>query len=277
MGDADTLGELANLVFQAMTAQLPRAAEAGIEKLGARAAQTSDCLELLGALPGLVDVIRYGKARETDSAQLIDLFTRIGTQGALGLHYAARNLDADAARGFNAALKAADGAIRLAEVEGDLAEVWSDALGRVAADDQAARLVMGSAARLLYEADEMSADDAVALLGRMLSPGTSPADAAGFFEGFFEGSGQRLLYDTGLRDCVDTWMISLDDEIFIEYLPIFRRVLSELDKTEKKRLLDALFGRTAGGTGRVLAPHAEAFWPEHMTTLTQILTKGAPK
>jgi hypothetical protein len=135
---------------------------------------------------------------------------------------------------------------------------------------------MGSAARALYEADEMTAEDAVALLGRMLSPGTKPADAAGFFEGFFEGSGQRLLYDTSLRDCVDGWMVSLDEETFTEYLPVFRRVLSELDKTEKKRLLDGLFGRTASGTGRVLADHAEAFWPEHMKTLTEILTKGAP-
>lgn len=173
-------------------------------------------------------------------------------------------------------MKAADGAIRLAEVEGDLASVWSDALARVAADDQAARLVMGSAARLLYEAGEMSAEDAVALLGRMLSPGTTPTDAAGFFEGFFEGSGQRLLYDANLRDCVDAWRISLDEETFTEYLPVFRRVLSELDKTEKKRLLDGLFGRTASGTGRVLADHAGGFWPEHLKTLTEILGKGAP-
>ncbi len=275
MGEAETLGQLADLVFSAMTAQLDKAAEAGIVRLGDRAAETSDCLELLGALPGLAEVIRYGKARQTDAGQLTGLFVRIGTQGALALHYAARNLDAEAARGFTAALKAADGAIRLAEIGEDLTESWTTALRRVADDKQAARLVMGAAARLLYEADAMGPEEAVALIGRMLSPGTAPADAAAFFEGFFEGSGRRLLYDAGLRDTVDAWMVSLDAETFTEYLPVFRRVLSELDKTEKKRLLDALLGRQASGTGRALAEHAETTWPAHFAALTKILQTGA--
>ncbi|MEM7643142.1 MAG: DUF5682 family protein [Pseudomonadota bacterium] len=276
MQKADTLGALADLVFLAMTAQLDAAARAGTARLGDRAAQTSDCLELLGALPGLAEVIRYGEARQTDAARLTDLFTRIGTQGALALHYAARTLDADAARAFADTLKAADGAIRLADAEGGLAAPWTAALGRVAQDGQAARLVMGAAARLLYEADEMTSDAAVTLLGRMLSPGTAPADAAAFFEGFFEGGGQRLLYDAALRGRVDDWMTSLKAETFTEYLPVFRRVLSDLDKTEKTRLLDALFGRGTGAKGRVLADHAGAVWPTHLDALARILTGGAP-
>lgn len=275
MAEATTLTQLADLVFAALTSQLPNAARSGTEQLAARAAETSDCLELLGALPGLAEVIRYGKARDTDAGQLADLFHKIGTQGALALHYAARNLDAAAARGFRDALKSADRAIRLTE-DDVLAQSWTDALRKVAADHQAARLVMGAAARLLYEAEDMPADEAVTLLGRMLSPGTQPADAAAFFEGFFEGSGQRMLYDTDLRDCVDAWMLSLDDETFTEYLPVFRRVLSELDKTEKKRLLDALFGRTAENPGRKLVPGAETLWAPHFEALVKILNAGGP-
>lgn len=275
MKEAERLGQLADLVFVAMTAQLPQAAEAGTERLTERAGQTSDTLELLATLPGLAEVIRYGKARQTDSGQLSGLFRKIGKQAALGLQYAARNLDADAARGFRDAIRAGDRAVRLAEGEKELSDLWTDGLRRVVADDQSARLVKGGAARLLYEAEDMSAEDAVSLLGRMLSPGTAPADAAAFFEGFFDGSGQRLLYDDGLRDCVDAWMVSLDEETFTEYLPVFRRVLSELDKTEKSRLLDALFGRTSGPTGREEIPGILPIWDKQFDTLVRLLKDGA--
>ena len=274
LNTADRLGEIADLVFGAMTAQLPETAEAGTARLADRAGQTSDTLELLGALPGLAEVIRYGKARKTDPNQLSGLFGKIGTQAALGLHYAARNLDAEAARTVLVAIRRGDGAIRLAETEDGLAATWTLGLQRVAADEQSARLVMGGAARLLYEADEMSADEAVTLLGRMLSPGTAPADAAAFFEGFFEGSGKRLLYDAGLRDCVDAWLVSLDDETFTDYLPVFRRVLCELDKTEKRRLLDMVFGRRATSAGAEIIPGIEPIWEQHLAELTKLFTGG---
>ncbi len=58
------LGELSNLVFQALTAQLPEAAAKVSEAFEQRAGQATDCLEMLSALPPIADVLRYGKARE---------------------------------------------------------------------------------------------------------------------------------------------------------------------------------------------------------------------
>ena len=273
--DAGTLTALADLVFTALTAQLPRAAQSGIDRLGERAAQTNDCRELLGSLRSMVDIIRYGKARATDSDTFVALFERVATQGAIQLHYAARGLDLEASRAFSQILSDADAAIRLADINPELTGNWTDALRKVAYDDKAARLVVGSASRLLYESEALTPEAATVLLERMLSPGTSIADAAAFFEGFFEGGGQRLLYDAALRNCVDVWLISLDDDTFTEHLPLFRRVLSALDKTEKARLLDTLFGRRGSATGRVLSEHADALWPNHFEALKTILTKGA--
>ena len=270
-----TLNALADLVFTALTAQLPRAAQSGIDRLGERAAQTNDCRELLGSLRSMVDIIRYGKARATDSDTFVALFKRVATQGAIQLHYAARGLDLEASRAFSQILSDADAAIRLADINPELTGNWTDALRKVAYDDKAARLVMGAASRLLYESEALTPEAATVLLERMLSPGTSIADAAAFFEGFFEGGGQRLLYDAALRNCVDVWLISLDDDTFTEHLPLFRRVLSALDKTEKARLLDTLFGRRSSATGRVLSEHADALWPTHFEALKTILTKGA--
>ncbi|RAI01657.1 hypothetical protein DLJ53_09590 [Acuticoccus sediminis] len=275
MGEAHDLGRLAELVLQAMTAQLPDASARGIALIGERAGVTGDGLEMLAALPPLADVVRYGKARATATDQLAALFDKIAVQAALALGYAVRNLDAEAAAAMRAAVEAADGAVRL--LGSDALADWNAALATVSASAAASRLVAGLATRLLYESEAMSSEDAVAHVARMLSPGTPIADAAAYFAGFFEGAGQRLLFDADLRACVDGWLTALEAEAFTAHLPLFRRVFGRLDRTERRRLMDVLFG--AGGSGlRGLRPatDAETRWPAHHAMLTALLKKGAP-
>jgi hypothetical protein len=270
------LDALAELVLAGLTAQLPDAVAHGIGRIEHRAAQTSDCAELLSALPPMAGILRYGEARPTDAAQLGSLMTRILVQGALALPYAARNLDAAAAEAMRRAVLAADGAISLAEIGVDERCVWREALRSLVKDEQAAPLLAGAAARLLYEAEEIAPAAVTDLLGRMLSPGRRVADAAGFFLGFFEGGGERLIYDGALRESVDRWLQSLDGGHFTEHLPLFRRAFANLDRMQRKRLLDALFGREARALpGRVPAPDASAIWPAHLARLKQILTAKA--
>jgi hypothetical protein len=122
-------------------------------------------------------------------------------------------------------------------------------------------------------AEALSPEEAAILLGRAFSPGRAVADAAGFFEGFFEGGGERLIHDKGLRDAVDQWMVALDGDMFVEHLPLFRRAFANLDRMQRKRLLDALFGRASAGLpGRTLAQDAAAIWPRHLSRITAILS-----
>ena len=117
MNEAATLTALSELVFSALTAQLPEAARTGIDQIAKRAAQTSDCEELLSALAPMADALRYGKARATDTGQMENLFERIALQGALALPYAARNLDAEAAERLRRTIRDADRATRLLTME----------------------------------------------------------------------------------------------------------------------------------------------------------------
>src|SRR4029453_17444783 len=185
----------------------------------------------------------YGQARPTDADQLASLLARILVQGALALPYAARGLDQAAASAMRTVILNADSAVALAEIAGDDRAAWRSALRALIEDMQVTPLIAGTAARRLYEADELTPDDAIVLLGHALSPGRAVADAAGFFEGFFEGGGERLIHDKGLRAAVDRWMLSLDEQNFVEHLPLFRRAFSNLDRMQRRRLLDALFGR----------------------------------
>lgn len=270
--ESHALGALADLVYGAMTAQLSDAAEEGVRLLGSRAGQTSDCSEMLSALPALADILRYGAAREIDTVRLHTLFDRIATQAALSLPYAVRNLDAEASQALRSQIQAADGAIRLLDDQPDLQGIWQKALEAIIEEPQANRLISGLAARLLYEADLLSSAAAVELLARMLSPGTAVQDAAAYFAGFLEGAGQRLLYDDGLRGCVDTWLLTLEEDDFTEFLPLFRRVFASMDKTERRRLMDALFGNSvSGGSKMIAAPDAATRWPAHLDILTRLL------
>lgn len=270
---ASQLKGLADLVYAALTARLPDAVEHGIATIEHRAAQTSDCAALLGALPPLAQIVRYGQARQTDAAQLGALLTRILVQGTLALPYAARGLDQPAAAALRDVVLNADGAAALAEVEGEPRTAWRLALRALTEDAGAAPLLAGAAARLLYEAEELAPEDAAILLGRALSPGRAVADAAGFFEGFFQNGGERLIHDKPLRDAVDRWVQGLDPTRFTENLPLFRRAFANLDRTQRRRLLDAVTGAPAAGLpGRSVLPDAEAIWPRHLARLTALLT-----
>ncbi|MEM8735190.1 MAG: DUF5682 family protein, partial [Planctomycetota bacterium] len=228
--DANGLGELSNLVFQALTAQLPEAAGKASEALERRSAQATDCLEMLTALPPMADVLRYGKAREINTEQLAGLFDRIVVGASISLEHAVRGLDEEAARDFRSQLSQANRAITLLESPSN--ESWLDALSRVVDDNQATPLVAGQAARILYEGEHLQSQDAVAWLAKKLSPGTLLTDAAGYFEGFLDGAGTRLTHDAELRSCVSEWVMALDEETFVESLPLYRRVFSNMDRME---------------------------------------------
>jgi hypothetical protein len=270
------LGALATLVRNAMIADLPQATAFGIAALETQAALTSDCQALLAALPPMADILRYGEARAGSAENLGALMPRMVVQAALALPYAARNLDADAAGELRQAILAADAAIELAQLETDVVTQWRAALQALLHDDQATRLVAGVAARLLYEAGQLAADAAADLLARMLSPGTPVAEAAGFFEGFFDGAGQRLIHDAPLREAVDAWLMALEEEAFTANLPLFRRVFSALDRTERRRLMDAVSGHESDAAGSyALMPGAQSLWPAHEARVLALLDTGA--
>jgi hypothetical protein len=278
MRSAGELVALAALTRSAMIADLPHAVEFGVAALEVKAALTGDCQALLAALPPMADILRYGEARAGTVDHLSTLMPRIVVQASLTLPYVARNLDAEAAGKLRSATLAADGAIQLAELETDVVANWRDALRALLRDDQATPLVAGTAARLLYEAELLTAGDAADLLGRMLSPGRAVGEAAGFFEGFFEGAGQRLIHDAPLRGAVDTWLMALEEDAFTANLPLFRRVFSALDRSERRRLMDALFDRSGSrAKDYQLIADAGEIWPKHEARVIDLLKSGAPR
>ncbi|MCI5075043.1 DUF5682 family protein [Oricola sp.] len=272
---AETLSAAATGVYDAITANLDEAVATGLEVLEEKSALASDCLDILRTLPPLGDTIRYGHARSTALGSLPGLMARLVTSCAVELDYAGRDLDADASGAFAGALRGADAAVRLVQFGDAIEEHWRQGLERLVDGRQTSPMVRGKATQLLYEAGDISGEDIASLLARHLSPGTAVADAAAFFEGFFDGIAPRLIHDAPLRESVDEWICGLDDEAFTASLPLLRRVFSNLDRMERRRMLDAMIGRRGDGpSGLVPVPGRADVWELQMATLNDLFENG---
>jgi len=91
-------------------------------------------------------------------------------------------------------------------------------------------------------------------MGLVLSPGTEPADAAAWIEGFVgggSGGGMLLVHDERLLALVDAWLTGVPAEAFTDVLPLLRRTFSAYE-TGVRRTLGELVRR-----GPVPRTHAE--------------------
>ena len=271
----NNLSKLADIVQLCLESQLNKAAERGLKRLAERAAHASDCIELLESLPPLVKLSRYGTAREISLWHIQELVVRLITQSALTLPYACRNLDDEEARHYQHRLNAAHQAIELAEPEPSLLEFWWQSLHHVIESSQSSLHVSGLCARLLYQSERLPSDALQNMLQKMLSPALPASDAARFFDGFFSDAVERLLYDELLLRAVENWLVSLDANEFIEFLPLFRRIFSGLDAMERRRMIDSIL---AGPSHRGLKKSADsetlALWPAHFQRISSLLQRN---
>lgn len=268
------LNELAKLIQACLDAQLNKAADIGLARIDDRAAHTSDCLELLESLPSLIDVNRYGTARAISIAHIDDLVIRLTKQTALALPYACRNLDDEEAEHYCRCITASHQSVQLAELEASIMDVWWQALHTIIQSSQSSLRVAGLCAHLLYQANLISPEHLQDLLGRALSPAIPTADAARFFEGFFSNAVNNLIHDRMLLEAIENWLIQLSNDEFIEFLPLFRRVFSELDAMERKRLIDTILkGRAEQTIKRTVNPITMALWPEHLQRMGQLINR----
>ncbi len=88
----------------------------------------------------------------------------------------------------------------------------------------------------------------------MLSPGTLPADAAAWIEGFVGGGGGMLLvHDERLLGLVDAWLTGVPAEAFTDVLPLLRRTFSAYEPGVRRTLGELVRrgpGETAGAAAR---------------------------
>ncbi|MEV6736017.1 DUF5682 family protein [Streptomyces sp. NPDC051104] len=241
---ARALADVTALAERCLLAELPAALPVVMRVLADRAALDADVGHLAQALPALVRSLRYGDVRGTDTRALADVAAGLAERVFVGLPPACAALDAEAADEMRRHVDAVHGAVGLlgdgiAADHGDIRERWRAVLRVLGGRDTVPGVIRGRAVRLLLDEGELAQDEAARLMGLVLSPGTPPADAAAWIEGFVgggSGGGMLLVHDERLLALVDAWLTGVTAEAFTDVLPLLRRTFSAYEPGVRRTL-----------------------------------------
>ncbi|NUP21729.1 MAG: hypothetical protein HOZ81_37820, partial [Streptomyces sp.] len=281
---APSLADVTALAERCLLAELPDALPVVMQVLADRAALDADVGHLAQALPALVRSLRYGDVRGTDTHALTEVAEGLAERIFVGLPPACAALDADAADEMRRHVDAVHGAVGLlgetgavetvadhgdvavegvgagpgsaaaargvvsARGSGGLRGRWHSVLRVLSGRDSVPGVVRGRAVRLLLDDGELGQDEAARLMGLVLSPGTPPADAAAWIEGFVgggAGGGMLLVHDERLLGLVDAWLTGVPADAFTDVLPLLRRTFSAYE-AGVRRTLGELVRRAPG-------------------------------
>ncbi|WP_327415883.1 DUF5682 family protein [Streptomyces sp. NBC_01233] len=248
---AEELGEVTALAERCLLAGLSQALPAVLRALADRAALDTDVARLAKALPALARSLRYGDVRGTDATALAVVAAGLAERICVALPPAcAAGLDADAAAELRGHVDGVHGAVALlADADEGLRERWSAVLRTLAGRDTVPGVIRGRAARLLLDDGRLPSGETARLMGLALSPAASPADAAGWIEGFAGGSsggGTLLVHDDRLLGLIDAWLVGVPERAFTDVLPLLRRTFGAYE-SGVKRSLGELVRRWPGG------------------------------
>ncbi|WP_371630328.1 DUF5682 family protein [Streptomyces sp. NBC_00341] len=261
---ATALADVTALAERCLLAGLPDALPVVMRMLADRAALDTDVGHLADALPSLARALRYGDVRSTDTAALGEVAAGLAERICVGLPPACTGLDDEGAAALRRQVDGVHTAIGLlagavpANADG-LRERWRAVLHKLAARDTVAGVIRGRAARLLLDEGHLEQDDAARLMGLALSPGTPPADAAAWIEGFVGGAaggGMLLVHDERLLALVDAWLSQVAPDTFTDVLPLLRRTFSAYEPGIRRTLGELVRRGPAagGGTGAGAVP-----------------------
>lgn len=232
---AQSLPEISALVRNVLLADLAEAIAPVAHALENLAAVGGDVPQLLGAIPPLAAIVRYGNVRQTDAGMVERALDSLVPRAAIGLPSACLALDDDAAQSLRKTLLDTHQAIRLLD-HADYRTAWLDALRRTGTANGAHGLLGGLAARLLFDERAEAPEDTARQVSLALSTGNDPAPAAAWLEGFLNQSSMILLHDARLWTLVNDWLAALTDTHFERILPLLRRTFSTFSAPERRQL-----------------------------------------
>ena len=235
--EATDLEAVSKLLEEALRADLSPAIPALLARLETIGAGTRDVTHLLAALPPLAQVLRYGNVRRTDTQQVAQVVQQLVPRLCIGLPAACAGLNYDAAKSLLARIEATHQAIRLLQNQTHEA-AWYAALAVVQRHAATNGLLAGTAARMLFDAQQASAIATAAILGLALAPAQPTDYATAWIEGFLRGSGLLLIHHRELFNLLDGWLSELAEDTFREIVPLLRRAFTDFSLPERRQILE---------------------------------------
>lgn len=244
---------LTELLYKLIPCDMPQLVMDLTARLDTVAAGSGDILELMDTIPSLVKIIRYGSVRKFDvtpiSKMLYTLVVRVLAGGVL----VCINIDADVAKQIEKTINQANYAVKTLDNE-EITELWLNLMQNLQLSQNVHPLLVGMALRILREHNAMQRSDLEQAISFYTSFSNEPKDMAFWLEGFLYKSGVVLCHDNELWMLVNNFLQQLDEQSFIELLPILRRTFNAFEDSELSQLSNKAYSyytSTAGGNLQV--------------------------
>ncbi len=232
---ATDLKTVSQLLEQAIPAELPDAIDELIERLNNLAAASADVMELMEVIPNLITVARYGNVRKTDATMVQGIIGSMVTRICISLPSACVAIDEDAANRLLELFYRLNDALNLLQ-QTELTTQWQQVLHILVDNKNTSPVISGYSTRLLHDSKQLLPDELVQHFSYAMSSAAAPATAAAWLEGFLRGSGTLLLLDQNLWQLIDSWVSSLNEDAFMQVLPLLRRTFANFSAPERRKL-----------------------------------------
>ena len=233
--EAQSIRRLAELLDEAIPADLPGLVTMMTKRLDELSASAVDVGEMLDTIPKLIRILRYGSVRALDFSHLEGILRVMVARSVAGGLQACSGIDETAADDLYNSLREVDQALMTLADE-ELRELWLAFLEELRTSSQVHPLLAGMATLLLNQADRLSSEQIARSLSYHSSVGMKPLDMAYWLEGFLRSSSTLLLLEDRLWELVNDWICGITAENFHELLPVLRRTFSEYSPAERRNL-----------------------------------------
>jgi len=233
--EAQSIRRLAELLDEAIPADLPGLVTMMTKRLDELSASAVDVGEMLDTIPKLIRILRYGSVRALDFSHLEGILRVMVARSVAGGLQACSGIDETAADDLYNSLREVDQALMTLADE-ELRELWLAFLEELRTSSQVHPLLAGMATLLLNQADRLSSEQIAHSLSYHSSVGMKPLDMAYWLEGFLRSSSTLLLLEDRLWELVNDWICGITAENFHELLPVLRRTFSEYSPAERRNL-----------------------------------------
>lgn len=227
--------DLTHLLKRVIPANLPKTVGALTSQLDNLSAASNDIVEMMSAIPDLVQIVRYGDVRNLDFSRVREMLRAMVARILAGGLLACININEDVAVEMLEKLESTNYAVSTLN-DDELNDMWNRFIIQLRNAANVHPLISGYATRLLNDKREISFEDMRTTLKFYSSVGNSPSDMAYWFEGFLKASGTVLILDDNLWGLINSWICEQTDEAFIEMLPILKRTFSEFSSSERRKL-----------------------------------------
>ncbi|MGN6494800.1 MAG: DUF5682 family protein [Agriterribacter sp.] len=252
--EEQSLPGVCNLLQQSIPAELPAAIDNLIQQVNNLAAASADVIQLMEVIPGLISVSRYGNVRKTDAALVAGIVNSMITRVCVSLPAACAGIDEEAAQNLLELFFKMNDAVNLLQQE-DITMLWQETLLIIARNKNVSPAVAGYTTRLLSDSKVLAGEELLQTFYFAMSAANAPGVAAAWLEGFLKGSGTLLLLDEELWNVVNNWVGQLQEEEFIQVLPLLRRTFARYSHSERRKLGEkAGSGKTASSNTITVTP-----------------------